>query len=45
MHKYEQPNVEVISFRPDESLMDENLGDGLSGGQGGGSPYDARDNR
>lgn len=52
MNKYEQPNVEVLSFRPDESLMDENIGtSGVGGGQTGGgipgmrSTYDSHDNR
>lgn len=52
MHKYEQPNVEVLSFRPDEALMDQNIGtSGVTGGQtGGGIPgtyslHDSHDNR
>ena len=51
MNRYEKPDAEVLSFCPDEALMDQGIG-GTSGpgtNQGGGvSPFalhDSRDNR
>ena len=49
MNRYEKPDAEVLSFRPDESLMDQEIG--TSGGTdtgGGVSPFalhDSHDNR
>lgn len=51
MNHYEKPNAEVISFCPDEALMDQGIGgpSGVGTEQGGGvSPFalhDSRDNR
>ena len=52
MNHYEKPAVEVLSFRADESIMDDQqIGGGLSGTQGGGAfpgaqtLHDSRDNR
>ena len=51
MNHYEKPNAEVISFCPDEALMDQQIGGGMSGTQGGGAfpgtyaLHDSRDNR
>lgn len=47
MNRYEKPDAEVLSFRPDEALMDQNISGDLTSGieQGGGSPYDARDSK
>lgn len=52
MNRYEKPNAEVLSFCPDEALMDDqNIGGGISGTQGGGAfpgtyaLHDSHDNR